>query len=79
MLRSMHSTLIHQCLPYYWNNDFNLLYKLNLTEIRNISNQLRKIIEHIDRSIENDPYIIAKYICKFNTSKFINDLISGFT
>ncbi|KAF7394997.1 hypothetical protein HZH66_008171 [Vespula vulgaris] len=62
MLRSMHSTLIHQCLPYYWNNDFNLLYKLNLIEIRNISNQLRRIIEHIDRSIENDPYIIAKCI-----------------
>lgn len=73
MLRSMHSTLIHQCLPYYWNNDFNLLYKLNLIEMRNISNQLRKIIENIDRSIENDPYIIANYILN---EKEYNELYS---
>lgn len=66
----MYINLIDKYLPYFWNNELNLLYNLNPEEIRKISNRLGKIIKKINISIEDDPYVIASYICKFNTSRF---------
>lgn len=65
----MHINLINKNLPYFWDNKLNLLYNLNPEELRNISNRLGKIIKKIYISIEDDPYVIASYICKFNTSR----------
>ncbi|XP_046823706.1 cyclic GMP-AMP synthase-like isoform X2 [Vespa crabro] len=75
MLTSMHTTLINKYLPYYWNEELNLLCNLNPEEITNISNRLGKIINKIYTSIEDDPYIIASYILnKEEYKKLISEL-----
>lgn len=50
-------------IPYYWNDDYNLLSDVSETTLTNIRNRLKRIINEIEKN-PNDPFIIAKYLGK---------------
>lgn len=68
MLKTYLQYLEQECIPYFWNRDFNLLKHIKPVELANIKNELAKIITKIDRNLLDDPFIIARY---FSRSHFI--------
>lgn len=50
-------------IPYYWNKKNNLISSLNDSTQQNILNRLKKIVQDIERNLD-DPYVVAKYLRK---------------
>lgn len=51
-------------IPYFWNKDCNLLCDINKTNLDNIKNRLKRVIDDVDKNSQ-DPFVIAKYLGKF--------------
>ena len=63
MLEELHYAFDQHKINYFWNEEHNLLCKIHNTEMFNIANHLKRIINDIKRNAEDD-FILAKYICK---------------
>ncbi|KAL1497648.1 hypothetical protein ABEB36_008571 [Hypothenemus hampei] len=59
--------LKQQKIPYYWNEAYNFIDTLNNSTIDpktivNIENVVKKMIDDIERNLENNPSVILKYL-----------------
>lgn len=61
MLKKYHQHLDNKSIPYFWNNDFNLIKDINDKELEKIKNTVGKIITKIDGNLD-DPFIVAAYL-----------------
>lgn len=64
MLTKLQKALSDRKLPYLWNNGYNLLEKMSQIEMANYAQRLSQILNKIDKSISENKYIIAEYMCK---------------
>lgn len=51
-------------IPYYWNKGNNLIGALNDSTKENILNRLKRVVQDVEKN-PDDPYVIAKYLCKY--------------
>ncbi|KAJ8927933.1 hypothetical protein NQ314_019564, partial [Rhamnusium bicolor] len=61
MLKKYASMIQNKRIPYYWNQNYNLIAHLKDIILINIGNTLKNIIEDIESHLE-DPFVIAKYL-----------------
>ncbi|XP_043474893.1 cyclic GMP-AMP synthase-like isoform X2 [Leptopilina heterotoma] len=73
MLEKLCEAAKNHKIPFYYNKDFNLLYKISPIEMKNHADRFAQIISKINQNISTDPFIIAKYIL---TTVELNDLKS---
>lgn len=63
MLKKYQDYLNKNFIPYYWNQNNNLIGNINASTLTNYKGQIKRIIDDIERN-STDPYIIAKYLRK---------------
>ena len=64
MLERLRDATEKHFIPFYWYKDYNLLEKLGKDQIKNINSRLKVIISKIEKSIQTDGFILAKFIRK---------------
>lgn len=69
MLKTYKSYLDDYKIPYYWNTRNNLLQHIDKIVIDNFKNFLGRVIDTVDKKIDENPLIIADYLCKFPGDK----------
>ncbi|XP_078041234.1 cGAS-like receptor 1 isoform X2 [Augochlora pura] len=62
MLKEMHRCFEEHTIEYFWDPEYNLLSKIGIIEMQNITRCLRHIIERIRLYIVSNPLIIADII-----------------
>ncbi|CAH1962981.1 unnamed protein product [Acanthoscelides obtectus] len=62
MLRKYAETMNDKCIPYYWNKEFNMIGHYAEVTLKDIGNTLNNIIKTIDRYVDSDPFIVAKFL-----------------
>lgn len=62
MLRKYEELLRIKNIPYYWNEDYNLISHLKDVTVTGIANFIKNVIDNVDRKIEEDPFVIATCI-----------------
>ncbi|XP_024936534.1 uncharacterized protein LOC107263405 isoform X2 [Cephus cinctus] len=76
MLKRFYEATMNGEIKDFWHKEYNLLSKIGAAEMLNIQGLLKRIIITIERNIENDPYIIAKFILsKRELEKLQNQLV----
>lgn len=65
MLGKLHEAFCNDWIKHYWDDAFNLLEKISYAEMRNMEGRLRNILKDIEKTIKNDPYAIAKWVCEY--------------
>ncbi|KAG5899785.1 hypothetical protein JTB14_006120 [Gonioctena quinquepunctata] len=61
MLQKYAEYIENKCIPYYWNEKFNLIGHLKEATLNGIGNCLKRIIKDVKGNLE-DPFRIAKYL-----------------
>jgi len=64
MLEKLRDAFHDRCIKNYW-EDFNLLENMRNEEMENIENRINKIINDIRKSIKDNKFAIAKFVCKY--------------
>lgn len=64
MLQKYANMIQNKNIPYYWNEDNNLIGHLKEATLNDIGNTLRNIIHDVETHLD-DPFVIAKYFSKF--------------
>lgn len=54
-------------IPFYWDERDDLLKLEKKVVYENVSNQLARILKDIVKVIDQNPYIIAEKLCKYNS------------
>ncbi|XP_066261714.1 cyclic GMP-AMP synthase-like receptor [Euwallacea similis] len=62
LLKKYHDYLSKKCIPYYWNKHYNLIKQVNPNAVDNIKNKIAKIIKEVEEKVDQDPFVIAKYL-----------------
>lgn len=65
MLERLYDAFCNCRITYYWDDELNVLENIGFNEMTNIKYRLNRILKDIRRTIENDRYAIAKYVCKY--------------
>ncbi|OAD52728.1 hypothetical protein WN48_00304 [Eufriesea mexicana] len=65
MLEELYYACERQEIKWFWNEKYNLLSKIGKSNLYNISQRLKNIINDIKNNFM-DQFIIAKYICKLD-------------
>lgn len=65
MLEKLYDVFRNGCITYYWNDKLNLLENIGFDEMKNMEFRLDRILRDIRRTIQDDRYAIAKYVCKY--------------
>ncbi|CAG9862669.1 unnamed protein product [Phyllotreta striolata] len=62
-LKKYHQYIERKYIPYYWNENYNLLQSMSYSALDNLKYRLGNIIRHIERNLEaGNPYIIQNYL-----------------
>lgn len=64
MLEQLHDAFRNHYIKNYW-YDHNLLENIKHEEMKNMEGRLENILKKIRKTINHDPYAIAKYVCKY--------------
>ncbi|VEN43689.1 unnamed protein product [Callosobruchus maculatus] len=62
MLKKYGDMVKNKCIPYYWNKNFNMIGHFSDVTLNDIANTLANIIKIIDRYVDEDPFVVAKYL-----------------
>nr|CAI5833742.1 unnamed protein product [Callosobruchus analis] len=62
MLKKYEEMMKNKRIPYYWNEHFNMIGHIQDVTKIGIANTLRNIINAIDRYVDEDPFVVAKYL-----------------
>lgn len=65
MLEKLRDVFHNGWLPYYWDDDLNLLENIGNGEMRNMEGRLENILKSIRKEIKENSYAIARWICKY--------------
>lgn len=72
MLKKYISLIEKKNIPYFWNKKNNLIGTMNDSTQQNIVNRLKRVVVDIDRHVDDDPLVIAKYLRKYSTFEKCN-------
>lgn len=61
--------LRNKCIPYYWNDDFNLIGHLKEITAEHFANTFKNMIDDIEGKIEQ-PFTVAAYFGKYKKTEF---------
>lgn len=64
LLQSYSDRLSQRNIPFYWNNRYNLIEKLNSNTIDNINNRIKAIMKNVTTHT-TDPNVIFTYLRKY--------------
>lgn len=62
MLKKYQYYLEQKNIPYYWNKHYNFVGNLKASALENIHNNITKMITDVEKNLETEPYVIAKYL-----------------
>lgn len=65
MLNAYKDMLDAENIPYFWDEQNNLLDNVGDQAVVNIRNLLRRMLNDINRKIDTDLFVVAYYLCKF--------------
>lgn len=65
MLQKLREAFRESSIRYYWDKDLNLLEHIGRDEMRGMTGRINHIIQTIEKTIANDKYAIARYICEY--------------
>lgn len=65
MLKELCQACQQHEIPFFWDERYNLLGKIQDIEMFNIFSRLNNIIKIIEINIMTNKFILAEYICKF--------------
>lgn len=68
MLKEYEKLLRQNCIPYYWNRNYNLIGRLKMDNNQTIANTLKHVIDNIEKGLLEHPvdyYAVAKYLREF--------------
>jgi len=65
MLQKLREAFRRGSIRYYWDENLNLLEHIGYDEMKCMEGRINRIIKDIERTIANDEYAIAKYICEY--------------
>lgn len=74
ILKKYRDFLEDEEIPYYWNKYFNMVKHVDSRTINTIFKEINQIINDIDRNVNNNPMVVAKYLSKFLITLLSNDL-----
>lgn len=72
ILKKYRDFLENENLPYYWNKYFNLVKYVDSATVNTIYKKINQIINDIERNVNNDPMVVAKYLSKFLMTLLMN-------
>lgn len=64
MLERLHDAFHNRCIRYYWDDDVNLLENIGREEMRNMEGRLENVLKSIRKTIKDDQYAIARWVCE---------------
>lgn len=62
MLKTYRDYLASYKIPYYWNKNNNMLQNIHKTTIDNFKNYLTRVIDSVDKKVDENPYILGEYL-----------------
>nr|XP_034191383.1 uncharacterized protein LOC117609317 isoform X1 [Osmia lignaria] len=62
MLKELHQACEQHKIPFFWDDRYNLLGKIQHIEMFNISSRMNNIIKMIEKNIMTNKFILAEYI-----------------
>ncbi|KAH1003936.1 hypothetical protein HUJ04_003766 [Dendroctonus ponderosae] len=62
MLKMYQEYLENKEIPYFWNSNYNLIACLKPCTVTDIANRFQRIINAVEKSVIEDPYLIGKYL-----------------
>ncbi|XP_069686215.1 cyclic GMP-AMP synthase-like receptor [Periplaneta americana] len=62
MLKVFRDKLQQKSIKYYWDKRYDLTEGCNVSHKKNVCDRLNKIIEKIEKEVETNPMIVAKFI-----------------
>lgn len=65
MLQKLREAFCKGSITYFWDEDLNLLEHIGSNEMKCMEGRINRIIKIIERTIINDKYAIARYICEY--------------
>lgn len=66
MLKKYQYYLEKKNIPYYWNQHYNFVGNLQASTLENIYNKITKVIADVEKNLDREPYVIAKYLGKIS-------------
>lgn len=72
ILKKYRDFLENENLPYYWNKYFNLVKYVDSATVNTIYKKINQIINDIERNVNNNPMVVAKYLSKFLMTLLMN-------
>ncbi|XP_076385767.1 cGAS-like receptor 1 isoform X2 [Megachile rotundata] len=77
MLKELYRACACHEITFFWDETYNLLEKISMIEMVNISSRLNNIIKNIEKNAMKDDFILAKYILTRNELTLLIDVFTS--